>query len=110
VDIDFYKNFDFYESVSFNNELWGEILAIDYLDKVKSAEEVIPEGYDGAGETLERVRMDEDRNLFIKGLARVIVKYAGQPRGANNVEVLSTLLKTIEFINDNDVTHFRLDV
>ncbi|MCF8986287.1 hypothetical protein GIW26_22290 [Pseudomonas syringae] len=110
MDIDFYKGFDFYDSVSFNNELWGEILAIDYLDKVKGAEEIIPEGYDGAGETLERVHMDKNRNLFIKGLARLIVKYSGQPRDANNVEVLSTLLKTIEFINDDNVTHFRLDV
>ncbi len=54
--------------------------------------------------------MDESRNLFIKGLARLIVKYSGQPRGASNVEVLSTLLKTIEFINDDNITHFRLDV
>lgn len=110
MDIDFFKGFDFYDSVSFNNELWGEVLAIDYLDKVKAAEEIIPEGYDGAGETLERVRMDENRNLLIKGFAKLIVKYSSQPRGANNIEALSALLKTIEFINDDDVTHFRLDV
>lgn len=110
MDIDFYKGFDFYDSISFDNELWGEILAIDYLDKVKNKEEIIPEGHDGAGEKLERVHMDENRNSFIKGLARLIVKYSGQPRSAKNIEALSAILKAIEFINDDNVTHFRLDV
>ncbi|MER3383700.1 hypothetical protein [Pectobacterium aroidearum] len=110
MDIDFYKGFDFHGSISFCNELWQEILAIDYLDKVENKEEIIPEGHDGAGETLERVHIDENRNSFIKGLAKLIIKYSGQPRSAKNIEAISKVLKAIEFINDDDVTHFRLDV
>lgn len=110
MDIDFYKGFDIYDSVSFDNELWDEILTIDYLDAVNEEEETIPEGHDGAGETLERVRMDTNRNLFIKGLARLIVKHSGQPRSAGNIAAVSTILKTIEFVNDESVTHFKLDV
>jgi len=110
MDIDFYKGFVFFDSVSFSNELWNEILTIDYLDEVKNAEEIIPEGYDGAGETLERVQLDENRNSFIKGLARLVIKNSAQPRTAISIEALSALSKTIQFINDENVTHFKLDV
>jgi len=110
MDIDFYKGFDICDTVSFDNTVWHEILAIDYLDTVSNVEEIIPVGHDGAGETLERVRMDTKRNLFIKGLARLIIKYSGQPRSTSTIATVSKLLKAIEFVNDEDITHFKLDV
>lgn len=110
MDIDFYKKFDLYDSVSFNSDLWDDILSIDYLDKVCNEEEIIPEGYDGAGETLERVCMGSDRSLFIKGLAKLLIKYCVLPRDLKSVSAIDAILKTINLVNDESITHFKLDV
>lgn len=110
MDIDFYKGFDLYESVSYNNNLWKELLAIDYLDKVQEEEELIPEGHDGEGETLERVHMQADRNQFIKGLARMLIKHSDASRDDNSIAAIHTIIKTIALVNDKEITHFKLDV
>lgn len=110
MDLDFYKGFELYESVSYNNDLWKELLTIDYLDKVQEQEEVIPEGHEGEGETLERVRMQSDKNQFIKGLARMLIKHSELSRDDNSITAIRTITKTIDLVNDETITHFKLDV
>lgn len=110
MDIDFYKDFDLYESVSYNNNLWDELLSIDYLDKVQEEEIVIPDGYEDAGETLARVHMKENRSEFIKGLARMLIKHSDLSRDADSIAVINTILTTIKLVNNEEVTHFKLDV
>lgn len=110
MDIDFYKGFDIYDTVSFNDELWSDILALNYLDSVFEEADVIPAGHDDAGEVLERVCLGADRNVFINDLVKLIIKYSAKARNDDTVEAISKILKSAELVNDEAVSHFKLDV
>lgn len=110
MDLDFYKGFEYQDSVSVSKELWSDILAMDCLNKVTNEESIIPEGFDGAGEKISRVSIEKSRNEFLLGFARLLIKYTSIKRTKENISNISRLLKVVSFLNEDEITHFRLDV
>lgn len=110
MDIDFYQGFDYVKSVTLGKDLWNSVLKIEYLDQIEDTEEIIPKGHDGAGESIERISIENHRNNFINGFAKVLVFYSKKKRTKSNIEEISTILELLTSLNDSSITHFKLDV
>lgn len=110
MDLDFYKGFEYQDSVSVSKELWNDILAIDCLDKVTDEESLIPEGFDGAGEKVSRISLNNKKNEFLLGFSRLLIKFTSIDRTEKISSTISHILKIMSYLNDDEITHFRLDV
>lgn len=111
MELDFYSGFEYIKSVNVNKKLWNKILSIDYLNETIEVEEVIPEGYDGSGESLERILLENDsRNKLINGFAKILVKYSKMVRDEENISCIENIIEIIKQINNIKITHLKLDI
>ncbi|MEZ8392528.1 hypothetical protein BCS84_09395 [Vibrio cyclitrophicus] len=110
MELDFYKGFEYVDSVSVGKELWGDILKIECLDEVSSDESIIPDGFDGEGEKIERISLLEIRKSMLESLSRLLLKNSRLERDENTIMALSKIIEIMKFINSDDISHFKLDV
>ncbi|HIF5595335.1 TPA: hypothetical protein ACX3CX_004581 [Vibrio parahaemolyticus] len=110
MDLDFYESFKYVNSVSVGKVLWADILDIECLDEITEEESIIPEGFDGAGEKLERVPLDEKRNELILGFSRLLVKYSKMDRSEENTSTISQIIQILSYLNSNEITHLKFDI
>lgn len=110
MDIDFFNNYTYKDSVSVNSKLWDDILKIDCLDDVVDEISIIPKGFDGEGETLSRIPLEKIRMKFIGDIARLLLKYSKKERDDEVISIISCLNKILSFINNQEINYFKLDV
>lgn len=111
MEIDFYSEFEYIKTISVNKKLWDYILNIDALDKITEVEDIIPEGLDGSGESLERILLeDSNRNELIKGFAKILIKYSNNMRDDDNIFCIEKIIEIMKEINNIKITHLKLDI
>lgn len=110
MELDFYKGFDYVESVGVSKYLWNDILSIECLDEVTPEKSIIPEGFDGEGENIERVALLDIRKGMIIGVSRLLRKYSKLDRDKDTITSISKLVEIIRFFNDEEISHFKLDI
>ena len=110
MELDFYSGFEYMDSVSVGKVLWNDIIQIKILNETTSDEVIIPEGFDGEGEKIERISLNEIRKDIIIGFSRLLSKYAKLDRDKENILAISKISEIITFLNNDKVTHLKLDI